>query len=103
MSPDSLNRYLYVDDSPVNFTDPSGKDFWSCFWIGFAFGLALWGLWASIVGIVGTIFAPPPFDAFSFFIVLVGLLASFAGAVLLYNDVRSCASFLNLPAIPWLP
>ena len=25
-SPDTLNRYLYVSDSPVNFTDPSGKN-----------------------------------------------------------------------------
>lgn len=25
-SPDSLNRYLYAKDNPVNFTDPSGKD-----------------------------------------------------------------------------
>src|SRR5260370_10950001 len=24
--PTSLNRYLYVSDDPVNFTDPSGKD-----------------------------------------------------------------------------
>ncbi len=25
-SPDSLNRYLYAKDDPVNLVDPSGKD-----------------------------------------------------------------------------
>ncbi len=28
--PTSLNRYLYVSDDPVNFTDPSGKDTLGC-------------------------------------------------------------------------
>jgi len=29
-SPDSLNRYLYAGDDPVNVVDPSGRDATSC-------------------------------------------------------------------------
>ena len=30
--PTSLDRYLYAGDDPVNFTDPSGRDLFDCFW-----------------------------------------------------------------------
>jgi len=29
---DGTNRYVYVGDNPVNFVDPSGKQFWPCGW-----------------------------------------------------------------------
>ncbi len=32
-NPTSLNRYVYANDDPVNFTDPSGKDIFDCFWV----------------------------------------------------------------------
>ncbi len=101
-SPDSLNRYLYAKDDPVNLVDPSGRDFWSCFWVGVGLQFALWGLFASIGGIVAS-FIPGPWDPITFFVALVGLVSSVAGALLIYNSVSSCLSFLNLPPIPWLP
>ena len=65
-SPDSLNRYLYVGDSPVNGTDTSGRDFWSCFWFVLdiaGIGLLLIG---GIIGIIAAaVFTPPPFDFFA--------------------------------------
>src|SRR5579883_259561 len=42
-NPDTLNRYLYVSDDPVNEVDPSGKDIFEC-----ALAIAL-----LIVGIIG--------------------------------------------------
>jgi len=101
-SPDSLNRYLYAKDDPVNLVDPSGRDFWSCFWVGVGLQFALWGLFASIAGLVAS-FIPGPWDPITFFVALVGLVSSVAGALLIYNSVSSCLSFLNLPPIPWLP
>jgi len=43
--PNSLNRYLYVSDDPVNLTDPSGKDAVACV---YAFIVALAGLLATL-------------------------------------------------------
>jgi len=44
--PDSLNRYLYVDDDPVNQVDPSGR-FAVLDCVGTIL-LTLFGLWAAI-------------------------------------------------------
>lgn len=76
-SPDSLNPYLYVDDSPVNGTDPSGKSLIEC--IGGAFiGLLtfdqLGGFTLSILlGLALALLAGGPFALF-----LAGLVLGFA-------------------------
>jgi len=101
-NPDSLNRYLYVDDSPVNLTDQNGRDFWSCVEIGFGLGLAAWGLYAGLIGVLAS-FIPGPWEPFTLFLALVGLVTTYLGAVLLYNGIRSCLPFLHLPPIWWLP
>ena len=47
--PQSLNRYNYVENDPINFTDPSGLS--SCFWVGYSCLFAALGYAGAIVGI----------------------------------------------------
>jgi len=48
--PNSLNRYLYAGDDPVNLTDPSGKDAVACV---YAFIVALAGLLVTLLTFIG--------------------------------------------------
>jgi len=68
-SPDSLNRYLYVDDSPINGTDRSGKDF-----VGNLLNCVGWAL----IDIIG-------FLAASF--ILVNLLGALVAAITALNPL----------------
>src|SRR5579885_2498371 len=55
--PDTLNRYLYVDDDPVNLVDSSGRDFWDCLVAILIFLLGYQALIDQIIGIgLGLIF-----------------------------------------------
>jgi len=56
-NPDTLNRYLYVDDDPVNLVDSSGRDFWDCLVAILIFLLGYQALIDQIIGIgLGLIF-----------------------------------------------
>lgn len=73
-SPDTLNRYLYVGDNPVNRIDPSGKDWWACFWFGFD---AFFFPFIVILGGIWGLFQAVEFGVFAFFVALGG--AVYAG------------------------
>lgn len=86
-SPDSLNRYLYVQDDPVNLVDPSGRDFWECIKAGFDAFVALVGVYLTLAGIAAAILAPNPFFAF---IALVGIFVSFVGVIEAIQEIQAC-------------
>lgn len=79
-SPDSLNPYLYVGDSPVNATDPSGKDCQA----------AIFNAFFAVVGVAATAqvlynFAIAAILAASFFPFWAAvLLAGIVAYILLY-------------------
>jgi len=74
-NPDSLNRYLYASDDPVNLVDPSGRDATTCI---LSLAGSIVGALASIVGVV----ASAAGLAAATGVALVGAIFGFVGAIL---------------------
>jgi len=81
--PNSLNRYLYVSDDPVNFTDPSGRyqGLFGC-------------VWDAIVAVVGVISGLYLFIAW-----LVGITAKYEAALLAAGTITETGEIIGLMAL----
>jgi RHS repeat-associated protein len=93
-NPDSLNRYLYAKDNPVNFTDPSGKDAASC--VGAILVIGISGLQvigitvAFVLVLAAAVVDLGPFGAILAGIILAaGFLAVVYEVLYLYNLIAS--------------
>jgi hypothetical protein len=83
--PDALNRYLYVDDDPVNQVDPSGKDIFEC-----ALAIAL-----LIVGIIGGVTAIIAAILTGGWIIVVYLLIVAGGSVIIIAEIGFLLALLQ--------
>jgi len=69
----AANRYVYAADDPVNEVDPSGRDWWDCFWAGFDTAVALFGIPVAIVAL----FAAAAAGEIVFFVVAGGIIFAY--------------------------
>src|SRR5206468_12904463 len=51
--------YVYAGDNPVNFTDPSGRQYNPCIFVVLPPAPAAWGFWLC-ASLTGPPFVPPP-------------------------------------------
>jgi len=95
-NPDSLNPYLYVDDDPVNFTDPNGRDAKTCvaailaaFFLNVA---ALWTLWQLAISGAVLVFDVPFIGPVLASVIIVGaFFVSLDIAIFIYNNTVAAA------------
>jgi len=83
--PDTLNRYLYVGEDPVNQVDPSGKDIFEC-----ALAIAL-----LIVGIIGGVTAIIAAILTGGWIIVVYLLIVAGGSVIIIAEIGFLLALLQ--------
>ena len=104
-SPDTLNRYLYAADDPVNLRDPSGKDTGECVGaitavvVGSLLSFFTVGVWAGelVLFIAGIPIIGPPI---AILLALALFYAFYNAGIFLYNSVIAPAC--GWPRFPYL-
>ncbi len=95
-NPDSLNRYLYVNNDPVSFTDPNGRGAKQCVAAILAAIFlnvgALWALWQVAITGAGLVLDVPGIGPVLATVIIVGaFFVSLDIVIFIYNSFVAAA------------